>query len=66
MIRYYEDIGEGPPDDRDLPDLSFGLYRTMVVFDHVAKTIKVVCNAHVTGDPGEAYANANVNWDDDP
>ena len=58
MVRYYEDIGEGPQDDRNLPDLSFGLYRNMVVFDHVSKTIKVVCNAHVTGDPGDAYAKA--------
>ena len=58
MVRYYEDIGEGPPDDRNLSDLSFGPYRTMVIFDHVSKTIKVVANAHVTGDPGGAYADA--------
>ncbi len=58
MVRYYEDFGAGPPDDRELPDLSFGLYRTMVIFDHVSKTIKVVCNAHVTGDPGVAYKQA--------
>ena len=58
MVRYYERLGEGPPDDRDLPDLSFGLYRTMVIFDHVSKTIKVVCNAHVTDDPGAAYRQA--------
>jgi len=55
MVRYYEDIGEGPMDDRHLPDLSFGLYRTMVIFDHVSKTIKVVANAHVTDDPAAAY-----------
>ena len=58
MVRYYERLGEGPSDDRGLPDLSFGLYRTMVIFDHVSKTIKVVCNAHVTGDPGAAYRQA--------
>jgi len=55
MVRYYEDLGEGPPDDRRLPDLAFGLYRTMVIFDHVSKTIKVVGNAHITSDPGSAY-----------
>ena len=60
MIRYYEDIGEGPPDDRNLPDLSFGLYRTMVVFDHVSKTIKVAANAHIAGDPRAAYDEAVV------
>jgi anthranilate synthase component 1 len=58
MVRYYEDLGEGPPDDRELPDLSFGLYRTMVIFDHASKTVKVVCNAQVTGDPGDAYREA--------
>jgi anthranilate synthase component 1 len=59
MVRYYEDFGPGPADDRNLPDLSFGLYRTMVIFDHVRKTIKVVANAHVDGDPGDAYARAS-------
>ncbi len=58
LIRYYEDLGQGPADDRRLPDLSFGLYRTMVIFDHVSKTVKVVANAHVTGDPGRAYTEA--------
>ena len=58
MVRYYENIGEGPADDRGLPDLSFGLYRTMVIFDHVSKTIKVVSNARVDGDPREAYDRA--------
>jgi anthranilate synthase component 1 len=58
MVRYYENIGQGPTDDRELPDMSFGLYRTMVIFDHVSKTIKVVANAHVTDDPREAYDQA--------
>jgi len=58
MVRYYEDLGEGPPDDLHLPDLAFGLYRTMVIFDHVSKTIKVVCNAHIKDDPGSAYNEA--------
>ncbi|MCJ7543757.1 MAG: anthranilate synthase component I [Phycisphaerae bacterium] len=58
MIRYYEKLGDGPPDDRNLPELSFGLYRTMVIFDHAYQTIKVVANAYVTGDPGQAYAEA--------
>jgi anthranilate synthase component 1 len=60
MVRYYEKLGTPPPDDRGLADLSFGLYRTMVVFDHVTKTIKVVSNAHVSGDPGSAYDQATT------
>jgi anthranilate synthase component 1 len=31
-----------PPDDRELPDLHFGFYPQMVVFDHVAKLIHIV------------------------
>ncbi len=58
MVRYYEQFGEGPDDDRKIPDLSFGLYRTMVLFDHISKTVKVISNAHIDGDPGEAYRKA--------
>jgi anthranilate synthase component 1 len=58
MVRYYERLADAPADDRDLPDLMFGLYRTMVLFDHYSKTIKVVCNAHIADDPGRAYNEA--------
>jgi anthranilate synthase component 1 len=61
-IRYYE--GEKllapPPDDRKLPDVQFGLYGELVVFDHVDKTIKVVANADLKKQPDvkKAYAEA--------
>jgi anthranilate synthase component 1 len=59
-IRYYE--GEklpGPPkDDRRLPDLLFGLYNELVVFDHVDKTIKVIANADVRGHSADGGAEA--------
>jgi len=38
--------------------LSFGLYRSMVIFDHVRKTVKIVCNAFVGDDPDGAYDEA--------
>jgi anthranilate synthase component 1 len=57
-VRHYERLGEGPSDDRNLPDMSFGLYTTMVIFDHVSKTVQVVANAHVSGDEGAAYTRA--------
>ena len=60
MVRYYEDFGPGPADDRNIPDMSFGLYRGMVIFDHVSKTVKVVANAYVQGDPRAAYAQATA------
>jgi anthranilate synthase component 1 len=44
-VRYVERLPNAPTDDRGLPDLSFGFYDRMVIFDHVAKTISVVANA---------------------
>ena len=51
-IRYYESekLTSPPKDDRRLPDLLFGLYTEVVIFDHVDKTIKVVANAEVGGE----------------
>jgi len=49
-VRYLE--GEKlkgmPKDDRHLPDMLFGQYDELVIFDHVNKTIIVVANAHIT------------------
>ena len=49
-VRYFEGekLTHPPRDDRRLPDLLFGLYNELVIFDHVDKTIKVVANAEVT------------------
>ncbi|MGE0480200.1 MAG: anthranilate synthase component I [Phycisphaerae bacterium] len=47
-IRYYERLGDGPPDDRDLPVLSFDLYESLVIFDHARKTVLVVGHADVS------------------
>ncbi len=60
LVRYYERLPHGPPDDRGLPDLVFGFYDTMVIFDHVQKTVMVVSNALVGEgtDPEAAYREA--------
>src|SRR3954447_20479454 len=61
-IRYYEGekLPNPPKDDRRLPDLMFGLYNELVIFDHVDKTIKVVANADLTAhpEPESAYRDA--------
>src|SRR5581483_9531848 len=61
-IRYYEGekLPSPPKDDRHLPDLLFGLYGELVIFDHVDKTIKVVANADLTAikEPEAAYRDA--------
>ena len=61
-IRYYEGekLPNSPRDDRRLPDLLFGLYGELVIFDHVDKTIKVVANADTAEarDAESAYRDA--------
>ncbi|UUO07955.1 anthranilate synthase component I [Blastopirellula sp. J2-11] len=42
VIRYVENLPNAPEDDRGLPDLSFGFYHQLVVFDNVAKTVDVI------------------------
>jgi len=53
-IRYYEHLPNAPADDRDLPDLHFGIYDQMVIFDHVEKRIKVVVYVRTGAEPLEA------------
>jgi anthranilate synthase component 1 len=59
-VRYVERLPNAPPDDRHIPDLSFGFYDRMVIFDHAAKTILVVANALLERgkDARVAYADA--------
>jgi anthranilate synthase component 1 len=40
-----EAVGEhaAPKDDRGLPDMHLGLYESVVVFDHVDKTLSITC-----------------------
>src|SRR5262249_27805271 len=48
-----------PPDDRGLPDLCFGFYDRMVIFDQINKTVAVVAHARLDGaDPAQAYQAA--------
>jgi anthranilate synthase component I len=50
LVRYYEGekLSAPPVDDRGLPEVSFGLYEDLVVFDHVDKTLRVIANARVS------------------
>lgn len=43
VVRYVERLPDAPVDDRHLPDLDFGFYEALVVFDHVNKTVMVLC-----------------------
>jgi anthranilate synthase component 1 len=46
-VRYVERLPNAPADDRRLPDLAFGLFDHMVVFDNVRKTVHVLALADV-------------------
>jgi len=65
VVRYVEHLQNIPKDDRGLPDLDFGFYDQLVVFDHVDKTIMVVVLSHTTANcPAEdAYLQA-TQWID--
>ncbi|MBM4121183.1 MAG: anthranilate synthase component I [Nitrospira sp.] len=47
VVRYFEEIPPRRKDELGLPDLAFLLTDTLLIFDNVAQTIKVVANAHV-------------------
>lgn len=51
-VRYTENLPHAPADDRRLPDLSFGFYDRMVVFDNVNKTMVVMAMAQIPGTQG--------------
>ncbi len=61
VVRYSERLPNAPPDDRGLPDLSFGFYDHVVVFDNVTKTMFVIALARPEafgGDVRAAYDDA--------
>ncbi|HRX79438.1 MAG TPA: chorismate-binding protein, partial [Pirellulaceae bacterium] len=60
VVRYTENLPNAPEDDRGLPDLCFGFYDHMAVFDNVSKTMFVIAMAHID----ESGANAEAAFDD--
>lgn len=59
-IRYLEKLPSPPEDDRKVPDLYFGFYDSMVVFDQIHKTVIVIALADVSASQGveAAYDSA--------
>jgi anthranilate synthase component 1 len=61
-VRYAESerlgFDKAPPDDRNLPDMQFGLYRDMMVFDHVDKVLTLITYVAV-----DEYESAEAAWD---
>jgi anthranilate synthase component 1 len=59
VVRYVEHLPNAPEDDRKLDDMSFAFYDSMLIFDHITKTICVMALAWV-----DDFDNAQQAWDD--
>jgi len=58
FIRYLEPIPEHNPDELNIPEFLFFLVDTLLIFDHMAHTIKIVSNAFVEDSIDRAYDQA--------
>ncbi len=62
MVRSFEDLPEETEDDLEVPDACFVITDTLLIFDNIAQTIKIVSNAHITNDNmDESYNKAIKN-----
>lgn len=64
VVRYVERLPNSPPDDRSLDDMAFAFYDSMLVFDHIRKTITAITlawpNRHDSVDAAYAAANESL------
>jgi anthranilate synthase component 1 len=58
VVRYVEKLPNAPTDDRSLPDLDFGFYDLLVVFDNANKTVMILNLVHRPADVDQAYKTA--------
>lgn len=66
VIRYVEDLPNAPSDDRQLDDMSFAFYDSMLIFDHITKTIFVMALAWLDDfdSPRAAFDDAKARVDE--
>jgi len=55
MVRFFEDLPVDTVDDLDLDDCVFLFTDTLLIFDHVRNTLKILSNVRVEEDPAAAY-----------
>ncbi len=60
MVRYIEELPDLARKDLDIHDFSFMITDTLVVFDNVDHTVKIICNAFIEDgrDPEAVYREA--------
>jgi len=55
-VRYVENLPDSPPDTLALPDIYFMFFDSIIVFDHIYKTLHVAAHARLdTDSPRRAY-----------
>jgi anthranilate synthase component 1 len=65
MVRHFERLPATAPDELNLPEMCFALTDTVVVFDNLRGTLKVVASVDVAGkDPNKAYDEACAKVDE--
>ncbi|ODS32692.1 MAG: anthranilate synthase component I [Candidatus Scalindua rubra] len=58
-VRYVENLPNTTTNDLNLPDMHFMFYDEIIIFDHLNKTIKVLCAAYLDGrDIKDVYQDA--------
>jgi anthranilate synthase component 1 len=60
MVRYFEGLPQETLDDLEVPDSLFVITDTLLIFDNVSQTIKVVSNAFVENDDLDALYQSTV------
>jgi anthranilate synthase component I len=63
VIRFFEPKLDGEPAAETLPESIFMLADTLVAFDHARGRLLIIANAHLSGDPYAAYADAVARLD---
>ncbi len=58
LVRSMERLPNRPADDVNLPTCYLAVADTVIIFDHVRHTMKIVANVAVDGDGGTAYRRA--------
>ena len=55
LVRFFEKLPDAPPDDRGIPDVQILLTDTILIFDSVRHSVKILNNAYLQGDTRAAY-----------
>ncbi len=64
MVRFFENLPDETEDDLDIPDSIFIITDTLLIFDNVNQTIKIVSNAQTEGrDLAEVYQETTAQID---